>query len=94
MMNDGIVSCIISFYKENTMWFTTVKNWLKEITEIGILLVAVGIVLEVVFGKAVPFLGANVVGNIIGIVKALGNEGLVGLMSLGVIAWLINHKAC
>jgi len=41
----------------------------------------------------VPFLGANVVGNIIGIVKALGNEGLVGLMSLGVIAWLINHKA-
>ena len=92
-MNDGIVSCIISFYKENTMWFTTVKNWLKEITEIGILLVAVGIVLEVVFGKAVPFLGANEVGNIIGIVKALGNEGLVGLMSLGVIAWLINHKA-
>ena len=75
------------------MWFTTVKNWLKEITEIGILLVAVGIVLEVVFGKAVAFLGANVVGNIIGIVKALGNEGLVGLMSLGVIAWLINHKA-
>ena len=75
------------------MWFTTVKNWLKEITEIGILLVAVGIVLEVVFGKAVPLLGANVVGNIIGIVKALGNEGLVGLMSLGVIAWLINHKA-
>jgi hypothetical protein len=35
----------------------------------------------------VPFFG-NVTTNILGLVKALGDAGLVGLITLGIILWL------
>ena len=46
----------------------------------------------ILFGNTVPFLGANVINNIAGIVSTLGSQGLVGLITVGIIAWLFtNH---
>ena len=41
------------------------KKWLGEITEISLLLIALGIALEILFGHAVPFFG-GIVGNLTG----------------------------
>ena len=65
-----------------------VKKALKEITELGVLLVALAIVMQILFGQAVPFVGGDVVANITGLIATLGDNGLVGLMSLGVILYL------
>jgi len=46
----------------------------------------------VLFGAAVPFVGGDVVGNIIGIVNQLGNAGLAGLIALVVVIWLFRHQ--
>ena len=40
---------------------------------VGIKLISLAIVLQVVFGHSVPFLGGNVIGTIIGIVYELGS---------------------
>ena len=52
----------------------------------GIKLISLAIVLQIVFGHSVPFLGGNVIGTIIGIVNELGSAGLVGLLA-ALIIW-------
>lgn len=69
-----------------------VKKGLKEITELGVLLVALAIVMQILFGQAVPFVGGDVVANITGLIATLGDNGLVGLISLGVILYLFQKR--
>ena len=53
---------------------------------VGIKLISLAIVLQVVFGHSVPFLGGDVIGTIISIFYELGSAGLVGLIAT-VIIW-------
>jgi hypothetical protein len=62
-------------------------DFLMHIAHLGIKLIAVGVVLQILFGAAVPFLGLDVVGAITSFVGALGDKGLVGLVALAVIYW-------
>ena len=66
----------------------TVKNWLKQITEVGLLLIAAAVVLEVIFGSAVPYIGIGILDNIITLTAKLGQDGLVGIIAIGIIVWL------
>ncbi len=65
-----------------------VKGWLSQIVELGLLLIALGIVLQILFGRAVSFIPGDVVGNLIAVVKTMGDNGLVGLIAVGVVVWL------
>ena len=66
----------------------TVKSWLKEVAEVGLLLIAAAVVLEIIFGAAVPFLGVSILSNITALTRDLGEQGLVGIISLAIIIWL------
>ena len=68
-----------------------VLGWIRSITEIGLALIALGVVLQIIFGSAVPFLGLDVVGSVVALVKQFGSEGLVGLVSIWVL-WAIYSK--
>jgi|TARA_B100000959_G_C14859519_1_gene573645 hypothetical protein len=68
-----------------------VLGWVKSITEIGLALIALGVVLQILFGAAVPFIGLDVIGSVVAIVKELGSEGLVGLVAIWVL-WGIYSK--
>ena len=57
---------------------------------IGMKLISLAIVLQIVFGHSVPFLGGNVIGTIIGIISELGSAGLVGLIATLVIWRLLD----
>ena len=65
--------------------FDQMIGYVKKLTEAGVALLALGIVMQVIFGKIVPFVGGDIVGNITAIVASLGEQGLVGLVALGVI---------
>ena len=65
--------------------FDQIIGYVKKLTEAGVALLALGIVMQVLFGKVVPFVGGDIVGNITAIVASLGEQGLVGLVALGVI---------
>ena len=64
--------------------FDQIIGYVKKLTEAGVALLALGIVMQVLFGKVVPFVGGDIVGNITAIVASLGEQGLVGLVALGV----------
>ena len=67
-----------------------IKGWIKEATDIGVALIALAIVLQVIFGGAVPFIGGDVIGTITGIVAQLGAQGLVGLVAAAVLYKILN----
>jgi hypothetical protein len=66
-------------------------GWIRSLTEAGLALIALGVVLQILFGAAVPFIGLDVVGSVTGLVKDLGSEGLVGLVAIWVL-WGIYSK--
>lgn len=68
-----------------------VRKWLGELTEIALLLIAIGIAVEILFGATVPFFG-GIVANLTALIKALGENGLVGLIALSIILYLFNKK--
>ena len=63
-------------------------GWIRQITELGLAVIALGVVLQIIFGAAVPFLGLDIVGSVVALVKQFGNEGLVGLVAVWVL-WAI-----
>lgn len=70
----------------------TVKRWIGSLTEIGMMLLALGIVAAVLVGGSLPFFG-NVIGNITNIVSQLGQSGLAGLIALGIVLWLFSKRS-
>ena len=70
-----------------------VRNWVVQLTEIGLALVALGIVLQLLFGENVEFITGDVTGNIIVLVGQLGAAGVVGLVAIAIILYLFNKRA-
>ena len=68
-----------------------ISGWIKQLTNVGLGLIALGVVLQILFGAAIPFLGLDVVGSVVDLVKSLGSEGLVGLVAIWVL-WGIYSK--
>ena len=66
-------------------------GWIRQLTELGLALIALGVVLQIIFGAAIPFLGLDIVGAIVALVKQFGSEGLVGLVAIWVL-WGIYSK--
>jgi len=66
-------------------------GWIRSLTEVGLALIALGVVLQILFGAAVPFIGIDVIGSVTSLVKQLGAEGLVGLVAVWVL-WGIYSK--
>ena len=68
-----------------------IKKWLGELTEIALLLIALGIVAEILFGASVPFFG-GIVANLTKLIGDLGQYGLVGLIALAIIIYLFRKR--
>mgnify|MGYP000518407976 FL=1 len=66
-------------------------GWIRQLTELGLAVIALGVVLQIIFGAAIPFLGLDIVGSVVGLVKQFGSEGLVGLVAVWVL-WGIYQK--
>ena len=71
-------------------WFNleTVKNFLYKITEILALFVAVSLLVGIIFGPETAFFG-SVVSNFSSILSIIGEEGLIALVSLIIIAAIL-----
>ena len=71
-----------------------IKGWASAITEEGISIIALGIVLEILFnGQGIPFWpNISIVDNITGMITALSAQGLVGLVAVWVLYHIYNRK--
>ena len=72
-------------------FINTVKGWIAGLTELGLMLIALGVVAGLLVGQNVPFI-PQVTGNLVALVKDLGANGLVGLIALGFILWLFSYR--
>ena len=66
-----------------------VKGWAKSIADVGVSLIALGIVLEILFnGQGIPFWpNVSVIGNIQGVLTGFSDQGLIGLVAV----WILYH---
>ena len=59
---------------------TTVTRYLNKFLEVGILLLAISVIAEIVFGPEVAFFGSQVTTNLINLLNALGEQGIAALI--------------
>ena len=71
-----------------------IKAWAAGLTEVGVSLLALGVVLEVLFkGQNIPFWpNINIIANIQSIVATFSAQGLVGLIAVWVLYHIITKK--
>ena len=72
-------------------YFGQIKKWIGEITEISLLLIALGVSVQILFGNEVPIF-SGIVTNLTGLISTLGENGLVGLIALSVILFLFQKR--
>ena len=61
-------------------WLNNTTKYLNKFLEVGILLLAVSVVAELVFGPNVAFFGTQVTKNLINLLNALGEQGVAALI--------------
>jgi len=71
-----------------------VKAWASALTEAGISLIALGVVLEVLFnGQNIPFWpNINIIANIQSIIAGFSAQGLLGLVAIWVLYHIFTKK--
>ena len=73
--------------------YDAVKRFLIQVTEMGLLLIALAVVAGIIVGPGnVPFVG-EVVTNLTNLIKSLGDSGIVGLIAVGIILWLLSKRS-
>ena len=70
--------------------FDSITGILKQVTTLGLTLVALGVVLQILFPGALVFINADIAGNLIGLIGQFSGAGLIGLIAAGVIVYLLN----
>ena len=70
-----------------------IKQIMREIIDFGLLLIAIAIIIELLFGPSTPFLGQNIIDNLVRLIQDLGDAGVVGLISIAIIIYLWNKSS-
>ena len=61
-------------------WISKVKYYLNSFIEVGVLLLAVSVIAEVIFGPNVAFFGSQVTENLVRLLNNLGSQGIAALI--------------
>ena len=61
-------------------WISKIKYYLNTFIEVGVLLLAVSVIAEVIFGPNVAFFGSQVTQNLISLLNNLGSQGIAALI--------------
>ena len=62
-----------------------VIGWAKKLTETGVAIIALAVVVQIIFGADAAFLPGDVTGSLISIITAMGSANLVGLVAAALI---------
>ena len=71
-------------------WIVTIRNYLRQFIELGVLLLGVSVIAEILFGPDVAFLGSQVTANLITLLNSLGSQGIAALII--VFAVIITYR--
>ena len=71
-------------------WISRFTGILNKFLEVGVLLLAVSVLAEIIFGPDVPFFGSQVTKNLIALLNNLGDHGIAALIV--VFAVIITYR--
>ena len=71
-------------------WIVTIRYYLKQFIELGVLLLGVSVFAEILFGPDVAFLGSQVTKNLVALLNTLGDSGIAALIV--VFAVIITYR--
>ena len=71
-------------------WIGTVRYYLKQFIELGVLLLGVSVFAEILFGPDVAFFGSQVTTNLVALLNSLGESGIAALII--VFAVIITYR--
>ena len=71
-------------------WIGTIRYYLRQFIELGVLLIGVSVFAEILFGPDVAFLGSQVTKNLIALLNTLGESGIAALIV--VFAVIITYR--
>ena len=63
-----------------SVWVSKIKGYLNKFLELGVLLLAVSVIAEILFGPNVAFFGSQVTENLISLLDRLGEQGIAALI--------------
>ena len=71
-----------------------IKGWAKSLADVGVSLIALGIVFEILFnGQGIPFWpNVSVIGNVQGVLQGFSDQGLIGLVAVWILYHIYNRK--
>ena len=61
-------------------WISKISQYLTKFLELGVLLLAVSVIAEIIFGPNVAFFGSQVTKNLISLLNELGEQGIAALI--------------
>ena len=71
-------------------WIGTIRYYLKQFIELGLLLIGVSVFAEILFGPDVAFFGSQVTKNLVALLETLGDSGIAELIVI--LALMITYR--
>ena len=71
-------------------WIGTIRYYLKQFIELGLLLIVVSVFAEILFGPDVAFFGSQVTKNLVALLETLGDSGIAALIVI--LALMITYR--
>ena len=71
-------------------WIGTIRYYLKQCIELGLLLIGVSVFAEILFGPDVAFFGSQVTKNLVALLNTLGDQGIASLIVI--LALIITYR--
>ena len=61
-------------------WIGTIRYYLRQFIELGLLLIGVSVFAEILFGPDVAYFGSQVTKNLVALLNTLGDSGIAALI--------------
>jgi len=71
-------------------WIGTIRYYLTQFIELGLLLIGVSVFAEILFGPDVAFFGSQVTKNLDALLNTLGDSGIAALIVI--LALMITYR--
>jgi len=71
-------------------WIGTIRYYLRQFIELGLLLIGVSVFAEILFGPDVAFFGSQVTNNLVALLGTLGDSGIAALIVI--LALMITYR--